>query len=78
MKKNNGRKLIKTYGNLGLVDFYSERFNGEERFITLTDKSNFMLSDNHLEDLHKILGKTYVYILQNSNIEEVKLQTSLL
>lgn len=77
-EKNNGRKLIKTYGNLGLVDFYSERFNGEERFIILTDKSNFMLSDNHLEDLHNILSKTYVYILQNSNIEEVKLQTSLL
>lgn len=77
-EKNNGRKLIKNYGDLGLIDFYSERFNGEERFIILTDKSNFILSDNHLEDLHNILDKTYVYILLDSNIEEVKLKATLI
>lgn len=72
-ERSNGRKLMKSYGNLGLIDFYSERFNGEERFIILTDKPGFNFSDNHLEDLHNIVDKTYIYILHGSKIEEVKL-----
>lgn len=44
-EKANGRKLITMYDNLGLVDFYSERFNGEERFIILTEKPDFLLAN---------------------------------
>lgn len=77
-EKSNGRKLMKSYGNLGLIDFYSERYNGEERFIILTDKASFNFSDNHLEDLHNIVDKIYVYILDGSNIEEVKFSSFLI
>ncbi|MFL0583703.1 DEAD/DEAH box helicase [Solibacillus silvestris] len=77
-EKYNGRKLLKGYGNLGLVDFYSERFNGEERFIILTTKCDFILSDNHLEDLHNILDRTYIYILSENEIEEVKAINTLI
>lgn len=77
-ERNNGRKLLKAYGNLGLVDFYSERFNGEERFIILTDKTDFILTSEHLEDLHSVLDKTFVYVLQGEHIEEMKLRNSIL
>ncbi|MCR6524421.1 DEAD/DEAH box helicase [Lysinibacillus capsici] len=76
-EKANGRKLLRTFNNFGLVDFYSERFNGEERFIILTDKMDFMLSDEHLEDLHSIIDKTYVYIVNKDRIEEVRAKLSL-
>ena len=70
----NGRKLLKTYNNLGLVDFYSEFVSGKERFIILTDKIDFILSDSHLEDLHTIIDNVFVYILQGNNIKEIKLK----
>lgn len=76
-EKEHGRKLVKMYDNLGLVDFYSERFNGEERFIIITDKAEFMLSEEHLEDLNRILDKTYVYVINDGGIEEIKLISSL-
>lgn len=76
-EKNNGRKLLKAYGNLGLVDFYSERFNGEERFIILTDRVNYMLSDEHLEDLNSILDKTYIYLITKDGFEEIKVVNKL-
>ncbi|MEH7154711.1 hypothetical protein [Neobacillus drentensis] len=72
-EKANGRKLITMYDNLGLVDFYSERFNGEERFIILTDKQDFLISESHLEDLNNIINKTYVYVIHEDIIEEIKL-----
>jgi len=65
------------YDNLGLVDFYSERFNGEERFIILTETPDFMLSEAHLEDLNNILDKTYLYLIKNGELEEIKLTNSL-
>lgn len=71
-EKSNGRKLLRTFNNLGLVDFYSERFNGEERFIIITNKENFIITDEHLEDLHNIVNKTYIYIIAGDKIEEVK------
>jgi hypothetical protein len=76
-EKTNGRKLVKIYDNLGLVDFYSERFNGEERFIILTNKLDFMLSEAHIEDLNSIIDKTYVYLIKGEDFEEMKLTTSL-
>ncbi|MQR86866.1 DEAD/DEAH box helicase [Bacillus megaterium] len=77
-EKTNGRKVIKMYDNLGLVDFYTERFNGKERFIILTDKRNFMLSEAHLEDLNNIIEKTYIYLVDGEEVEEIKLTKSLL
>ncbi|MCM3358658.1 helicase-related protein [Psychrobacillus sp. MER TA 171] len=76
-EKTNGRKLVKMYDNLGLVDFYSERFNGEERFIVLTNKPDFMLSEAHIEDLNSIIDKTYVYLINGDEFVEMKLTTSL-
>ncbi|RTQ92247.1 DEAD/DEAH box helicase [Lysinibacillus telephonicus] len=71
-EKANGRKIIKMFDNLGMVDFYSERFNGEERFIILTKNENFLISEEQLEDLHNIIDKVYIYIINNDSIEEVK------
>ncbi|MCY8752959.1 helicase-related protein [Bacillus inaquosorum] len=72
-EKANGRKLITMYDNLGLVDFYSERFNGEERFIILTEKPDFFISESHLEDLNNIIDKTYIYVIHGDNFEEINL-----
>ena len=76
-EKEHGRRLVKQYDNLGLVDFYSERFNGEERFIILTDRPDFMLSEAHIEDLNSIIDNTYVYLVIGKEIEEMKLVASL-
>jgi hypothetical protein len=72
-EKANGRKLIQMYDNLGLIDFYSERFNGEERFIILTETPDFILNEAHLEDLNNILDKTYVYLIKDGEFQEIKL-----
>ncbi|MBT2582594.1 helicase-related protein [Planococcus sp. ISL-109] len=77
-ERNNGRKLLKAYGNLGLVDFYSERFNGEERFIILVNNRDFILSEEHIEDLNSIIEKTYVYLINGESFIEMKLTASLL
>lgn len=74
-EKANGRKMLRSFKNFGLVDFYSERFNGEERFIILTDKINFMLSHEHLEDLHSIIDRTFVYVILNNEIVEERKTT---
>lgn len=42
-EKENGRLNVKQYENIGLIDFSSERFNGEERYIILTDDPSIML-----------------------------------
>lgn len=76
-EKANGRKLLRSFENFGLVDFYSERFNGEERFIILTNKTDFILSEEHLEDMHNILDKVYIYIVNENGIEEVEVRTPL-
>lgn len=77
-ERANGRRLVKQYDNLGLVDFYSERFNGEERFIIVTKNSEFQFTVEHLEDLHSILNKTYVYVINGGEIiTEFELQNEL-
>lgn len=60
-EKDNGRKIVMKFDNLGLVDFYIERFNGEERFIILVkDQDEIKISDEVLEDLNDILEKVYI------------------
>ncbi|ANU22009.1 DEAD/DEAH box helicase [Planococcus donghaensis] len=76
-ERNHGRKLLKTYGNFGLVDFYSERFNGEERFIILTDKPDLILNEEHTEDLNSIIEQTYVYLINGESFIEMKLTETL-
>ncbi len=69
-EKANGRINIKMFDCLALVDFYSERFNGEERYIILTNDPNYMPSEEHLEDLADILKKVYIYVVQDGEIIE--------
>ncbi|WP_174612906.1 DEAD/DEAH box helicase [Virgibacillus ihumii] len=69
-EKANGRLNVKQYDNLGLIDFSSERFNGEERYILLTSDSDFMLSERELEDLHDVLDMLFVYVVKNGLVEE--------
>jgi superfamily II DNA or RNA helicase len=71
-ERENGRLNVKMFDNLSLVDFYSERFNGEERYIILTDNAKFIPRDFYLEDLHEILEKIYIYVVNNGEIVEVK------
>ncbi|GAA0615034.1 hypothetical protein GCM10009001_35420 [Virgibacillus siamensis] len=69
-EKANGRLNVKQYDNLGLIDFSSERFNGEERYILLTSDPGYMLSDRELEDLQDVLDMLYVYVVRDCLVEE--------
>lgn len=67
-EKANGRRNIKMFNSLALVDFYSERFNGEERYIILTNDESFFPSDLYLEDLDDILGKVHIYVVKDDQV----------
>lgn len=67
-ENQNGRQIVKAFHPLALVDFYSERFNGEPRYILISDKLDYFPSEDHLEDLHDILDKVHIYILQNGQV----------
>lgn len=67
-ERENGRLNVKQHSNLGLVDFTSERYNGEERFIIVTRNNNYMLSDHELEDLDEIINKLFIYIVDDSRV----------
>ncbi|SLK50046.1 helicase domain-containing protein [Mycobacteroides abscessus subsp. abscessus] len=67
-EKENGRLNVKQYDNLGLIDFSSERFNGEERYIVLTSDPFFKLSDRDLEDLHDVLDKLNIYVVKEGEV----------
>ncbi|EPY7700973.1 MULTISPECIES: DEAD/DEAH box helicase [Bacillus] len=69
-ERENGRLNIKMYNNLGLVDYYSERFNGEERYIILTENEQYAPSDFYVEDLNDILEKVYVYVVKDGVVVE--------
>ncbi len=69
-EKANGRLNVKQYDNLGLIDFSSERFNGEERYILLTSDPDYMLSDQELEDLHDVVDMLYVYVVKDGMVVE--------
>lgn len=68
MKKKTEEMNVKMFDSLGLVDFYSERFNGEERYIILTTDERYSLSDDQLEDLHEILDKVYIYVMIDGHV----------
>lgn len=67
-EKENGRSNFKVYKPFALVDFYSERFNGEPRFIIATNQHHYSLSEDHIEDLRDILDKVYTYVVENGNV----------
>ena len=61
------------FNSIYIVDFYSERYNGEERFIILTNHTNYVFSEEYIEDLKSIADKTYVYSISDEGIIENKL-----
>jgi hypothetical protein len=61
---------VKMFDNLALVDFYGERFTGEERYIIVTNDSSFTFLEDHLEDLGDILEKLYIYVINDGQIAE--------
>ncbi|MGI1798588.1 helicase-related protein [Priestia sp. TRN 1309] len=77
-ERENGRLNVKMFDNLSLIDYYSERFNGEERYIILTNSQHFVPKSFYLEDLNEILDKVYIYIVKdNEIIEERAMKTAL-
>ncbi|MEY2193712.1 hypothetical protein AB7942_13390 [Neobacillus sp. BF23-41] len=71
-ERENGRLNVKMFDNLSLVDFYSERFNGEERYIILTENAQFIPSDFYFEDLNEIVEKVYIYVVRNLKVVQEK------
>lgn len=71
-EQSNGRGNFKTFNTFALVDFYSERFNGEPRFIIVTDREDYLPSEDHLEDLQDILDKVYIYVVHNDEIVQAR------
>ncbi|WP_338472809.1 helicase-related protein [Niallia sp. XMNu-256] len=71
-ERENGRLNVRMFNNLSLVDFYSERFNGEERYIILTENEQFIPGGFYLEDLHDILEKVYIYVVRNGEVVSEK------
>lgn len=69
-EQNNGRGNFKSFNTFALIDFYSERFNGEPRFIIVTDREDYFPSEDHLEDLQDILDKVYIYVVKNGEIAQ--------
>lgn len=67
-ERQHGRSNVKMFDPLARVDFYSERFNGEPRFIILTGNKDFLPSEEYLEDLSDIAEHTYVYCVQGDVI----------
>lgn len=78
-ERQHGRSNVKMFDPLARVDFYSERFNGEPRFIILTDNKDFLPSEEYLEDLADIAEYTYVYYIQgNVVVDEQRLAQRIL
>jgi hypothetical protein len=73
-EKANGRHKVKLLKAFGLVDFYSERFNGEPRYIILTENKGLVLPSEHIEDLQEIIDWTYIYVVKGDRVvEEVRM-----
>jgi hypothetical protein len=73
-EKANGRHNVKMLKIFGLVDFYSERFNGEPRYIIVTENKGMVLPPDYMEDLQEIIDWTYIYVVKESRVvEEVKM-----
>ena len=69
-EKSNGRLNVKQYNNLGLVDYSSERFNGEQRFIILTTDEDFTMTEMELEDLQEIKDMVFVYFVEDDKVKK--------
>lgn len=73
-EKANGRHNVKMLKAFALVDFYSERFNGEPRYIIVTENKGMVLPSDYMEDLQEIIDWTYIYVVkENRVVEEVKM-----
>ena len=62
-----GRSGFKAFDAFALVDYYSERYNGEPRFIVVKDRKDILYSREYYEDLREILDYTYVYQIDDEN-----------
>ncbi len=72
-EKAYGRHNVKIIQAFGLVDFYSERFNGEPRYIIVTQNKDLVLPQAYLEDLQGIIDWAYIYVVKEDRIvEEVR------
>lgn len=78
-ERQHGRSNVKMFDPLARADFYSERFNGEPRFIILKDNRDYLPSEEYLEDLSDIAEHTYVYYVQgNAVVDEQRLAQRIL
>ncbi|OOE04646.1 helicase [Anoxybacillus kestanbolensis] len=69
----NGRKNVKMYPALSLVDFMSEDEQGNPRFIILTNNQTMTLPKHHLKDLSELRGCIYIYLIENGKVTAEKL-----
>lgn len=76
-ERQNGRANIKTFNPYSLVDFYSERFNGEARFIIISDDEMYWPSEEYSEDLKEIEDRTYIYVVKDGTVKEERKLTDL-
>lgn len=58
-----GRNNVTMMNAFGLVDFYSERLNGEPRYIIVSERQELGFSEEYLEDLKILQGKVFVYVM---------------
>ena len=70
-EQQHGRNGLKMFDAFALVDFYSERYNGEPRFIIVSDKQDIIFSREYIEDLRDIVDFAYVYFIdKDQNVTE--------
>lgn len=71
-ERQHGRGNVKMYDSFALVDFYSERYNAEPRYIILTNDENYHPYGDYLTDLQEIAEKTYIYVVRDGKVVEEK------
>ncbi|MBP2641122.1 MAG: helicase [Firmicutes bacterium] len=67
-ERQHGRSNFKVFAAFALVDYYSERYNGEPRFIIVQEKKDLLYSREYYEDLRNILDYTYIYYIDKSGM----------
>ncbi|WP_284035624.1 helicase-related protein [Neobacillus sp. 114] len=73
-----GRKLIKHFPAMSLVDFMSEDGDGNVRFIILVDRENGSIPDHHIQDLGDLREQTIIYTIKDFVIvDERKLHVEM-
>ncbi|GGE54798.1 DEAD/DEAH box helicase [Priestia taiwanensis] len=69
-----GRRNVKMYPNLSLVDFISEESDGNPRCILLYSHENIALATKHRADLEELPFDVYAYIIEDKQVlKEYKL-----